>query len=335
LDFDLGLGEEKRLAGSDASKSEMAETPLLPEPAVVDTGALDFDLAAESAVIPPTSSSSAVDATVLGLDFNLPDISPAATAEEGENGGIADLDFDLGFETSTESLSATTEVSPVPTGDSGAIPEIALVDDEGVEFDVNLTESTFLGRSIPDPSNFDMSSIDLDLNEPELPISVSGHTVEKAGAAADSDSFDTPFDNVQVATAVNPDFATEQTETIVSPQFDGVQVATAVNPDFATEQSETIVSPQFGIEQEPVAGKEFSAAQAETVVNPQFGDEQDLLPEFDISANEEVTTKLDLAKAYEEMGDFEGARELLQEVLKEGDAAQRENAQTILAKIGD
>ena len=46
-------------------------------------------------------------------------------------------------------------------------------------------------------------------------------------------------------------------------------------------------------------------------------------------------TKLDLAKAYEEMGDFEGARELLQEVMNEGDASQKEKAQAILAKIGD
>ena len=53
------------------------------------------------------------------------------------------------------------------------------------------------------------------------------------------------------------------------------------------------------------------------------------------SPNEEVTTKLDLAKAYEEMGDLEGARELLQEVLKEGDAAQQEKAQAILAKISE
>ena len=35
------------------------------------------------------------------------------------------------------------------------------------------------------------------------------------------------------------------------------------------------------------------------------------------------------------MGDYEGARELLQEVLAEGDAAQRAKAQFILAKIGD
>lgn len=37
---------------------------------------------------------------------------------------------------------------------------------------------------------------------------------------------------------------------------------------------------------------------------------------------EEVNTKLDLAKAYEEMGDLEGARELLNEVTSEGDPDQ-------------
>jgi pilus assembly protein FimV len=48
---------------------------------------------------------------------------------------------------------------------------------------------------------------------------------------------------------------------------------------------------------------------------------------------QEVATKLDLAKAYQEMGDKDGARELLNEVLKEGDAAQQQQAQTMLAAL--
>jgi pilus assembly protein FimV len=48
---------------------------------------------------------------------------------------------------------------------------------------------------------------------------------------------------------------------------------------------------------------------------------------------QEVATKLDLAKAYEEMGDKDGARELLNEVLKEGDAAQQQQAKQMLAAI--
>ena len=49
---------------------------------------------------------------------------------------------------------------------------------------------------------------------------------------------------------------------------------------------------------------------------------------------QEVATKLDLAKAYEEMGDKDGARELLNEVMKDGDAAQKGQAQQLLAKLG-
>jgi pilus assembly protein FimV len=48
---------------------------------------------------------------------------------------------------------------------------------------------------------------------------------------------------------------------------------------------------------------------------------------------QEVATKLDLAKAYEEMGDKDGARELLNEVIKDGDAAQKGQAQQLLAKL--
>ena len=48
---------------------------------------------------------------------------------------------------------------------------------------------------------------------------------------------------------------------------------------------------------------------------------------------QEVATKLDLAKAYEEMGDKDGARELLNEVMKEGDAAQQQQAKSMLDSL--
>ncbi|MGH8736332.1 MAG: FimV/HubP family polar landmark protein [Burkholderiales bacterium] len=49
---------------------------------------------------------------------------------------------------------------------------------------------------------------------------------------------------------------------------------------------------------------------------------------------QEVATKLDLAKAYEEMGDKDGARELLNEVVKEGDGAQQSQAKQMLSSLG-
>ena len=48
----------------------------------------------------------------------------------------------------------------------------------------------------------------------------------------------------------------------------------------------------------------------------------------------DVQTKFDLAKAYQEMGDKDGAREILQEVIKEGDAAQQAEAKQLLDSLG-
>jgi pilus assembly protein FimV len=48
----------------------------------------------------------------------------------------------------------------------------------------------------------------------------------------------------------------------------------------------------------------------------------------------DVQTKFDLAKAYQEMGDKDGAKEILQEVIKEGDAEQKSQAQTLLDSLG-
>jgi len=49
--------------------------------------------------------------------------------------------------------------------------------------------------------------------------------------------------------------------------------------------------------------------------------------------NAEMATKLDLAVAYHEIGDKEGARELLDEVLKGGTPAQKERANTMLSQM--
>ncbi|OJX04693.1 MAG: hypothetical protein BGO72_13015 [Burkholderiales bacterium 70-64] len=57
-------------------------------------------------------------------------------------------------------------------------------------------------------------------------------------------------------------------------------------------------------------------------------------PGADSSRWQEMATKLDLASAYEEIGDKEGARELLEEVLRGGDLTQQQKARSMLAKIG-
>lgn len=47
----------------------------------------------------------------------------------------------------------------------------------------------------------------------------------------------------------------------------------------------------------------------------------------------EVQTKFDLAKAYQEMGDNDGAREILKEVISEGDSEQKAAAENVLSSL--
>ena len=56
-------------------------------------------------------------------------------------------------------------------------------------------------------------------------------------------------------------------------------------------------------------------------------------PASDVPDNPEVATKLELAAAYEEMGDRDGARELYQEAVTEGSPAQQEAARSKLAAL--
>ncbi|NTV95511.1 MAG: FimV family protein [Thiobacillus sp.] len=75
---------------------------------------------------------------------------------------------------------------------------------------------------------------------------------------------------------------------------------------------------------EPEAPAEAAAVEEQVIEAPEAID-ADLL--------EEVNTKLDLARAYMEMGDKEGAREILDEVVKEGGAQQKREAEKLIASL--
>jgi pilus assembly protein FimV len=57
------------------------------------------------------------------------------------------------------------------------------------------------------------------------------------------------------------------------------------------------------------------------------------LPDLEPVTMSEVGTKLDLARAYMDMGDPEGARNILEEVLQEGSVAQKQEAQRLLESL--
>jgi pilus assembly protein FimV len=56
--------------------------------------------------------------------------------------------------------------------------------------------------------------------------------------------------------------------------------------------------------------------------------------DFDfLAGTDEAATKLDLAQAYIDMGDSDGARDILNEVLTEGDEKQRGEAKEMLSHL--
>jgi len=68
-----------------------------------------------------------------------------------------------------------------------------------------------------------------------------------------------------------------------------------------------------------------------TAQDAALGDDE---PEFDfLSGTNEVATKLDLAQAYIDMGDADGARDILSEVLTEGNEVQRGEAKEMLGRL--
>jgi len=98
--------------------------------------------------------------------------------------------------------------------------------------------------------------------------------------------------------------------------------------------SETFISEFDEVEAEPEAlardvdePLDLSEPEAEST-------SEGLDDDFDFFADtDETTTKLDLARAYIDMGDAEGARDILDEVMNEGSDTQQQEAREMLAKL--
>lgn len=78
---------------------------------------------------------------------------------------------------------------------------------------------------------------------------------------------------------------------------------------------------------------ELSPAEAGDKPDLDLGKHDDALADYVASDSAEMATKLDLAIAYQEIGDKEGARELLDEVLKGGTPEQSEKAKSLLLEL--
>jgi len=240
----------------------------------------------------------------------------AAVNEPTEELALDDLGLDLG------TLGAGA--SDVPAGDTGAdAPTVlAKVDDETRRLQSRIDNTGTLTGSVPG-----------------LAPSASGtwlFTDDEAAAVAPADG----YSPTQVMLAPSGDMtellpksdadsdSTSVTGRLAALKDDPGEMDLDLGGLAATGTHDAAVNGldlDFG-SQPPTAEVKFSETQrlsaAETV-----------LPDLEPPTMSEVGTKLDLARAYMDMGDPEGARSILDEVLDEGSASQKQEARRLIESL--
>ncbi|WP_334106261.1 FimV/HubP family polar landmark protein [Methylobacillus sp.] len=319
LDFDLDtLALGNGAIESDATGDTQVDNSLdftldLPEPPAENSLQMDIDeldVAIPDFDLPELSGSDKVEETVAepesATEFFIPEIEEPDTPLQAE-----------------ETLSATIDTD-------FSLPEIALPEVELSEPDVE--ERVATENTLPD-IDFDLPEISLTGNEdvdlPEPVASEAGQPL--AIPQEDSGLADIQLDEIQDDQAPTFDFAGIDLDTDNSALSETELVASTVEevdlPDFnfeVDEQDQADVATT-------AADIDFSGISLDVVDEPASGPQ--LEAENLVEESADVDTKLDLVTAYMDMGDNEGARELLEEILKEGGPRQKQKAQSILDSL--
>ena len=221
-----------------------------------------------------------------------------------------------------------------------------LPDFDALDFDLQLDSEPSLG--------------DLPVAEPVAPASVPADKPVEPEPEALSDlefTLDDPFESLESfddeGVENEDDLPELELPTLNAIETPGREAELSMLPedfDLSLAEAEQLLS---GDEPEPSAVDDFEAelervnAQLDTLtdelempaVEPPPFDITDLGPleddeDFDfLSGTNETATKLDLARAYIDMGDSEGARDILDEVLGEGDDSQKNEARELMARL--
>jgi pilus assembly protein FimV len=127
-------------------------------------------------------------------------------------------------------------------------------------------------------------------------------------------------------------------ETLAGAREGAPTAADAADGELLRESGETLESDfsDLAIEEEPQTGDSLEDDLDLSVDFERAGEDADSIDEELVIAAESdgLSTKLDLARAYMDMGDDDGARQILEEVAAEGSAELQEEARALLERIG-
>ncbi|WP_353742523.1 FimV/HubP family polar landmark protein [Pseudomonas fluorescens] len=223
-------------------------------------------------------------------------------------------DLDSAFDLSLDDLDAITPVAPAPVPEPevtalAGLDEFPLDDD--LSFESVLQQQTEIKENLDDLSDFDL---DLDLGAQPSPVMLA------------EDDFLLDLDESV------KDFPATETPAIPEVALDDLELPA----DFDLSLADEMDAPDaFAAELDDVNAEleSLSSSIGEptfTEADAALGDDDD----FDfLSGTDEAATKLDLAQAYIDMGDSDGARDILNEVVSEGSAEQKSEAEEMLSRL--
>lgn len=234
---------------------------------------------------------------------------------------VAD-DLDSAFDLSLDDLDNITPVEPAPVVEPEAPVELdEFPADDDLSFESVLQQQTEIKENLDDLSDFDL---DLDLGAEPAPA--------PATDLADDDFLLDLDEGVKDLSPVEPAVVNEvpQDDLELPADFD-LSLADEMDtnpaePDaFAAELND--VNAELDRLSQSIAEPTFTEADA--AMGDDLGED-----DFDfLAGTDEAATKLDLAQAYIDMGDNDGARDILNEVLTEGDEKQRGEAKEMLSHL--
>jgi len=254
-----------------------------------------------------------------GLELDLDDFVAEAEGDSGEAVDTGSLDFDIGeeelkFDDTHPSLELEDDTQPPRPAAAESFDKTLKVTAEQMRGLEDTAPPAPAAPTEPVSHAPDAGSIDFDTGE-------LGDTPKAKAAADDEDALS--FDDDLL---LPPGTSEEDELTLEAPGGDegdllkwdtegGAEPSLEGFGDFGTEQLD--------------AGKTQGLDFAETTAPEDEGGNGGEAMQWD-----ETATKLDLARAYIDMGDSDGARSILDEVLQEGNEAQKRQAQDLVSQIG-
>lgn len=304
------------------------------------------------------SEKSAVDEASAGLDFSLDNLSeleqPAVASAEEERAepqfGVAEdsnaLDFDFGgTETSdklneaetSEEISAFSSASEDNSLDFAFETAPAQNETESAEKDVPLDLADTLSMAFEAPATPEQADLKPDVDSdaglsfeaPELGEGALEMPDMSATASDETSKDEVPTFELPAA---DLDFSLDVEDKSLesaTPEFES-------GDDAESEETMSTESVPAEIDFSNITLDLSGQGEGgDDLVMPGESTEVTEVEEITMThdESEEVNTKLDLVTAYLDMGDNEGARELLEEVLQEGGPGQQERAQKLLDSL--